>query len=135
MSHPDTFQDVLDFHRRFAPNRIGTTPEMPSDNVLSLCHRNIMEEIAELTIAIANRNLPEIADAIADAIYVLHGLSISCGIHMDDVWREVHAANMDKVGGAIRGDGKVLKPAGWQPPDIAGALASQEPIDAPPWEG
>jgi hypothetical protein len=42
---------------------------------------------------------------------------------------------MDKVGGAIRGDGKVLKPAGWQPPDIAGALASQEPIDAPPWEG
>jgi predicted HAD superfamily Cof-like phosphohydrolase len=134
MSHPDTFQDVLDFHRRFAPHRIGTTPEMPTDDVVSLCHRNIMEEISELTISIANRNLPEIADAIADAIYVLHGLAVSCGIHMDGVWNEVQASNMAKVGGAVRADGKILKPAGWQPPDIAGVLASQESIVAPPWE-
>jgi hypothetical protein len=30
---------------------------------------------------------------------------------------------MRKVGGAKRPDGKILKPEGWVPPDVAGVLA------------
>jgi hypothetical protein len=40
----------------------------------------------------------------------------------------VHEADRGKVGGGVRGDGKVLKPEGWVAPDVAGVLARQVPL-------
>jgi predicted HAD superfamily Cof-like phosphohydrolase len=75
----------------------------------------------------AAKSLPDIADAIADSIYVLVGTALEYGIPLDRVWNAVQAANMaevDPVTGLVRKrtDGKILKPDGWLPPDIAGIL-------------
>jgi predicted HAD superfamily Cof-like phosphohydrolase len=70
----------------------------------------------------------QLADATGDLRYVLHGLELECGIPGDAVFAEIHASNMAKLGPdglpLLRGDGKVLKPDGWTPPDVAGVLAS-----------
>ncbi len=67
-----------------------------------------------------------VADAIADLIYVLIGTALEFGIPLERVWREVQRTNMAKVGpdGKVqrREDGKILKPEGWSPPDIEKAV-------------
>lgn len=63
------------------------------------------------------------ADALADLRYVTEGAAIEWGIPLDAVTDEVHASNMRKVGAPVRSDGKILKPTGWTPPDVAGVLA------------
>ena len=70
-------------------------------------------------------DLGGIADGIADLIYVLLGTALSYGIHIAPIWDEVQRTNMAKEGGATRHDGKVLKPEGWQPPDVRGILLKQ----------
>lgn len=68
-------------------------------------------------------------DAHADLEYVLSGTLEACGVDGQQVWDEVHAANMRKEGGATRKDGKICKPAGWVGPDIERVLREQG------WEG
>lgn len=64
---------------------------------------------------------------LADLIYVAVGAALELGIPLGAVWAEVHTANMRKVGGGRRGDGKVLKPEGWTPPDVIGAVFGKRP--------
>lgn len=118
--------DVADFHTVFdVPMNI--TPQFPGDDRIKLRRDCVLEECIELDTAIDERNLPEVADAIADLIYFLVSMALEFGIPLADVWDEVHYANMakrDPVTGAVRfrEDGKVLKPDGWTPPDIAGII-------------
>ena len=70
-------------------------------------------------------NLPEFVDGLADLDYVVEGARITFGIDGRPIAAEVHRANMSKVGGPTRADGKIMKPEGWKPPDIAGELAKQ----------
>lgn len=70
------------------------------------------------------------ADALADSLYVVFGSAHTLGLPMDDVFAEVHRSNMakaDPVTGLpnVSADGKVLKPNGWTPPDIAGVLRNR----------
>lgn len=73
------------------------------------------------------QNLVEVADGIADSIYVLVGTAISYGIPIDRIFREVHRSNMTKT--AIKAmDGhkygtKTPKGPDYIPPDIAGILS------------
>lgn len=71
-------------------------------------------------------DMVEIADGIGDLIVVLVGMALEYGIPLDRVWEDIHRANMAKVGpdGKVerRPDGKVLKPEGWQPPNISESL-------------
>ena len=76
-------------------------------------------------IAMGQGDLVEIADGLADLIYVLIGTSIAYGIDLEPIWDEVHKTNMAKVGGGVRGDGKILKPEGWEPPEIERLLVAQ----------
>ena len=46
----------------------------------------------------------EIMDALADIIYVTYGFAIELGLDLDEVLREVHAANLTKLGA----DGKPI---------------------------
>lgn len=113
--------DVADFHRAFGVT-VGDTPAIRGE---ILRGRLIREEITELLTAVDNDDLPNAVDGIVDAIYVLLGTAVTFGVDLEPIWNAVHASNMAKVGGAIRDDGKVLKPAGWQPPDIVGLLHEQ----------
>jgi len=70
-------------------------------------------------------DIVEIADALADIIYIACGTAVSYGIPLDKVFEEVHRSNMAKLvdGKPLkREDGKVIKPVGWTAPDIAGVL-------------
>ena len=65
------------------------------------------------------------ADGCADLDYVTEGARQEFGIDGAPIAAEVHRSNMAKVGGPMREDGKVMKPPGWTPPDVAGELRKQ----------
>jgi predicted HAD superfamily Cof-like phosphohydrolase len=118
--------DVRAFHEAFGVD-IRAAPGFPAPERVLLRKKLVYEEIAEFSAACASGDLPGVADALADAIYVLVGTALEFGIPLDRVWDEVQRSNMAKAdpltGKAIkREDGKVLKPSGWTPPDIAGCL-------------
>lgn len=115
------FDDVLAFHRKFG---LVTEPhpKWPEEDLLHLRTSLIAEELVELTQALNDLDEAGVADGIVDLIYVLIGMAITMGLDIREVWQVVQAANMAKEGGGRRADGKILKPDGWQPPDIVGAL-------------
>ena len=62
-------------------------------------------------------------DALVDIYYYSQNAACKKGMNMSSVFRLVHAANMakrDPQTGVFnkRADGKILKPAGWQPPNV-----------------
>lgn len=73
-------------------------------------------------------DLVEVADAQSDLIVVTKGGSLTFGIPIDDVsLEEVCPSNLAKLGPDGKpilreGDRKVLKPEGWQPPNITKVL-------------
>lgn len=122
------FDDVLEFHKVFCVDQIGTTPAVPNHGTPELRRKLMLEELDETVKAMHEGDLPEVADGLADLIYVAIGTAISYGIDLREVWSEVHRTNMAKVGGHRRDDGKWQKPPDWTPPDIAGVLARQGSI-------
>jgi len=114
------FTDVKAFQRAFE-QRVGEKPELPSKEERDLRKKLLAEEYSEYVVAEYNNDLVEIADALADIIYIACGTAVSYGIPLDDIFEEVHASNMAKlVDGKVirRADGKIQKPEGWEPPDI-----------------
>jgi predicted HAD superfamily Cof-like phosphohydrolase len=121
----DWFQDVRDFHEKFGC-WTQSTPDVPPYEVEELRRSLEAEEFAELQRAVEAEDLVETADAVVDLIYVLLGRCVSSGIDIRPVWDAVHAANLRKVGGGEREDGKILKPKGWEPANVAEILAAQK---------
>lgn len=115
-------RDVRDFHKRLGVT-IADRPSFPSDEVIDLRIDLIEEELTELYEAIfIDNSLVGVADALADILYVTYGAALAFGIDIGPVWDEVHRSNMAKTGGPVRGDGKIMKPEGWTPPNIRRAL-------------
>lgn len=120
----DMYADVLAFHEKFGC-AIGEIPSIP-DTVTEGLRLDLMaEELDEIREAVCRDDLPGIADGLADLMYVTLGTAVTYGIDLRPVWDMVHAANMAKEGGATRADGKILKPAGWTAPDVAGEIERQ----------
>lgn len=128
MSGRDWVADVRAFHEG-SEQVVNDVPTWPSAETMRLRFNLIHEELAELAEAVTAGDMVEVADAIADAIYVLIGTAVSMGIPLQAVWAEVHRSNMAKVaGGVVRNAaGKVTKPEGWTPPDIATLVGQVEP--------
>jgi len=85
----------------------------------------ITEEYEETLEAYNKGDLVEVADGLADMVWVIMGMANTLGIPFEDVWREVKSSNMSKcVDGKLikRDDGKVMKPDTYFPPNIANAL-------------
>lgn len=81
---------------------------------------NVLPLHARLT-KVREPNWPEVVDGLCDLLYVTLGFAVEAGFRLEPFYAEVHHSNMGKVGGPVREDGKVLKPASWKPPRI-GAL-------------
>ena len=101
---------------------IPASPQWPANDVVDMRLDLIEEEYAELLDGVTSKSLAETADAIIDLVYVALGFGHTLGLPMDELWDEVHRSNMAKAGGPRREDGKILKPEGWQPPNITRVL-------------
>ena len=118
------FTDVRNFQRAFG-QLVGNKPELPDSKERTLRMKLLAEEMYEYTAAENDNDIVEIADALADIIYIACGTAVSYGIPLDKLFAEVHRSNMAKlVDGKplYREDGKVMKPEGWTPPDVEGVL-------------
>ena len=84
----------------------------------------IDEEHQELLEATLSEDRVEQLDALIDILVVTIGAIHSAGWDAEGAWKEVMATNfakIDKETGKVRKreDGKVLKPVGWVPPELA----------------
>lgn len=113
----------------------------------------VVEEAAELLLALSKGDEVETADALVDLCYVALGAGVQFGLPLHEVWHEVHDANLRKLyactapgcnGGFLDDElmnkcvtckgsgytsirdasGKVVKPEGWTPPDVRSVLDS-----------
>jgi predicted HAD superfamily Cof-like phosphohydrolase len=79
----------------------------------------------------------EQADALIDIMYYILNAASKKSMNLDHVFQEVHKANMAKrdpsTGQFIirKEDGKIMKPAGWQPPNVKKALFSNDTFSLP----
>jgi len=81
----------------------------------------ISEEFNEL---IASNTKQDDLDALIDILVVTVGALHSLGVDAEGAWNEVMRTNFAKIDSATgkvrkREDGKVLKPEGWTPPELA----------------
>lgn len=125
MSSREDWQEMVQEAHVLFEQAINDRPTNVDDATCRLRMRLMQEELDELHTAMLYRNLPEIADAIGDLLYVVLGTAVSHGIEMTPIFESIHRANMAKVGGGKRPDGKMLKPAGWVAPDHREALLDQ----------
>ena len=114
---------LLEFNEAFEIPKLDT-PGLGPDELIELRIKLLTEEVQEYAEAARNGDLVEVLDALADIGYILAGTIINHGMQdiYDDAFNEVHRSNMAKlVDGRVirRDDGKVLKPEGWQPPQLA----------------
>lgn len=83
----------------------------------------IDEESKELYHALESNNRVEQLDALIDILVVTIGAIHSMGADAEGAWKEVMRTNfakIDKETGKVRKreDGKVLKPVGWEAPNL-----------------
>ena len=136
-------KQVLEFHQAF-DCVINHKPTAIDPHVARLRISLIEEEFNELIIALGfgrwgsgviynNPNSPldlvEVADALGDLLYVIHGTAVSCGIDLEPITDEIHRSNMSKVfpDGSVqrREDGKILKPDNYSPANIEKLIQRQ----------
>ena len=85
----------------------------------------IKEEFEETAKAFDDEDLIEVADGLADMVWVIMGMCNSVGIDFDKIWEEVKSSNMSKFvdGKFIKNDsGKIMKPETYFKPNIKKAL-------------
>jgi len=121
-----TYEDmVLEFHKIYGLP-IGEEPGFPDDIARGMRRALILEEVAEYLQAEIDDDLVEVADALADLVYVAIGAAITYGVPFDKIFNEVQRSNMSKLGRdgkpIYREDGKVLKGPDFYEPDIKGAM-------------
>ena len=120
------FSQVGTFMNTFG-QEVKDTPSFSTDKINKLRLDLIKEELSELTEAIYNRDLLEVADALTDILYVTYGAGHAFGINLDKCFEEVQSSNMsklDKHGKPIYdNNGKVMKGPNYFEPNIKKHLA------------
>jgi predicted HAD superfamily Cof-like phosphohydrolase len=94
---------VSEFHKTFdAP--ILESPQIPSEERCQLRVSLLQEELNELSDAIKNNDIVEIADALCDLQYVLSGAILEFGLSrkFDELFDEVQRSNMSKACNSIQ---------------------------------
>ncbi len=77
---------------------VKTKPSFSTDKINSLRYDLIKEELEELKVAMKNKDLLEVADALTDILYVAYGAGHAFGIDLDKCFEEVQSSNMSKLG-------------------------------------
>ena len=115
------FSKVGIFMKTFG-QEVKDNPSFSTDKINKLRIDLIQEELEELTEAMKNRDLLEVADALTDILYVTYGAGHAFGIDLDKCFEEVQNSNMSKLdtnGKPIYNDkGKVMKGPNYFKPDL-----------------
>lgn len=124
--HESAFDEQAYFMRACGQTTHGGNPSQAA-----LYRDLIDEERNEFLEALADNDEVEQFDAVLDQIVVLMGYGWSRGWPMTEGWAEVMRSNMTKINpysGFVsrRADGKILKPEGWTPPDLASLLKPKQ---------
>jgi len=97
---------------KFGQN-VETKASFPEQKTQNLRYELIREELEELKVALEEKNLKEVADALTDILYVTYGAGHAFGIDLDKCFEEVQSSNMSKLGKdgkpIYNEDGKVMK--------------------------
>ena len=116
------FSKVGTFMKTFC-QEVKTKPSFSTDKINKLRLDLIKEELEELTEAMNNNDLLEVADALTDILYVTYGAGHAFGIDLDKCFDEVQNSNMSKLdenGRPIYNDsGKVMKGPNYFKPDLS----------------
>ena len=115
------FNKVKTFMKTFG-QEVKTKPSFSTDKINSLRYDLIKEELDELKVAMENKDLLEVADALTDILYVAYGAGHAFGIDLDKCFNEVQNSNMSKLdedGKPMYNDsGKVMKGPKYFKPDL-----------------
>jgi predicted HAD superfamily Cof-like phosphohydrolase len=127
----ENHRDVGQFHEKFNLDNTTARPVGPRDvprELFDFRLKFMREELREFEEGEAEGDLAKMADSLIDLVYVVLGTAHVYGFPWQALWDEVQRANMAKertlrVEDSARGSTyDVIKPAGWQPPDIVGVL-------------
>ena len=116
------FDKVKTFMETFG-QEVKNRPSFSSDKINSLRYDLIKEELDELKVAIDNKDILEVADALTDILYVAYGAGHAFGINLDECFDEVQNSNMSKLGidgnAIYNEDGKVMKGPNYFKPNLS----------------
>ena len=90
------FSKVGIFMKTFG-QEVKNKPSFSTDKINKLRLDLIKEELSELTDAMNNKNLLEVADALTDILYVTYGAGHAFGLNLDTMFNEVQESNMSKT--------------------------------------
>ena len=98
MKQPEALELVAEFHKTFK-HPILEKPAIPDENRCKLRVALIAEELKELEVAILEKDIVEVADALCDIQYVLSGaiLEFGLGEKFKALFEEVQRSNMSKA--------------------------------------
>ena len=115
------FNKVGTFMKTFG-QEVKTKASFSSEKINKLRLDLIREELDELTEAMKNKDLLQVADALTDILYVTYGAGHAFGINLDKCFNEVQESNMSKLdsdGKPIYNEsGKVMKGPNYFKPDL-----------------
>lgn len=103
------FEMVQEFHKA-----LGT-----ADAPIILRLMLLVDEVKELTDAIAEGDKAHILKEVCDVLYLAHGVGMCTGGDVDEAFKRVHESNMLKtVEPLYRKDGKLLKGPNYVAPTL-----------------
>ena len=115
------FEKVKKFMQTFG-QEVKSKPSFPNDRIVKLRYGLIDEELSELKLAIKDKDITEVADALTDILYVTYGAGHAFGIDLDKCFDEVQNSNMSKLdvdGKPIFNEnGKVMKGPNYYKPNL-----------------
>lgn len=110
---PNFLEDVRLFHEKFDQAYDGNMPTH-AEGMFRIDF--LEEEVAEYKAAFRRNDHAGMIDALGDIIFVAVGTAYKYGWDINEAWRRIVRANMQKVI-APEGKWKIAKPEGWTPPD------------------
>ena len=119
------FKDVAAFHEMILQDFASPSPGLISEMYCEERVSFLLEEVEEFMTATRLGDIVDVADALADIVYVALGTAYKMGLPFDEIWNAVQAANMRKERGMTARGNKVdaRKPDGWVGPEAEIARA------------
>jgi len=115
--------DVIDFQEKLGQWKRGNIRHL-TQRKLQERMELLQEELNEFGDASRAQDMAEQADALVDLVYVALGTANMLGLPWEELWADVHRANMAKQRGVGKRGHKVdvIKPTGWEGPKTMGIL-------------